>query len=165
MATATEAGGGGAWRMKRLIIPGLTTKWKYPRPPPRVASKINTAMKMILRFNVHRPWLKMRLRNPAGPGSSNTQTSYCSKSEFGRPRRATQRIRIVANTLELPLRNLAAPITFSRGLAGISPPPPKHYGLRPSYYLCNGPIRNDSPAVNHNTSGRNYGKRNRIFFN
>jgi hypothetical protein len=36
--------------MKRLIIPGLTTKWKYPRPPPKVASKINTAMEMILRF-------------------------------------------------------------------------------------------------------------------
>jgi hypothetical protein len=36
--------------MKLFIIPGLTTKWKYPRPPPRVASKINTAMKMILRF-------------------------------------------------------------------------------------------------------------------
>ena len=41
--------------MKRLIIPGLTTKWKYPRPPLRVASKTNTAMKMILRFNVYRP--------------------------------------------------------------------------------------------------------------
>jgi hypothetical protein len=71
--------------MKRLIIPGLTTKWKYPRPPPRVASKINTAMKMILRFNVYRPWHKMRLPNPARPGSSKTQTSYCSESEFGCP--------------------------------------------------------------------------------
>ena len=44
--------------MKRLIIRGLTTNWKYPRPPPRVASKINTAMKMILRFTFTGRWLK-----------------------------------------------------------------------------------------------------------
>jgi hypothetical protein len=70
--------------MKRLIIPGLTTKWKYPRPPPRVASKINTAMKMILRFIFTGRWLNTGCEDPARPGSSKNQTDCSSRSESGR---------------------------------------------------------------------------------
>ena len=71
VSTATEAGGRGDSRMKRFIIPGLTTNWKYPRPPPRVTGDINTAMKMMLRFTLYRPrGFKTGLQNPAPRRSS-----------------------------------------------------------------------------------------------
>ena len=90
-------------------------------------------------------------------------------------RGSRQRIRPagIATAQELLHGNLAVPIILSRGLAPISSPS-CHLNLlgsasqRLSPDLCNAPKftaqLDRSTDVNHHTSGRNYGKGNRIFF-